>query len=276
MSKHQKAIFLALIATALVALTAAMAKTAAAEVPVLEILFFRQIVVLASTLPAFVNTKSILRSAKPALHSLRLLGAVTALGFGLWAVAVLPLTTAITLSFMQVIFVALMAPWFLGEPANRNRMLATMLGFVGVILFLNPTGLADIRIFIPLVGAFGAAIALLTVRRLSQSESTDTLLAYQAIFIGAFAAVPMLWLWKTPSLPTLALLFGIGALATFSQRLSIHALRLGHATIIANIGYTQILYATLLGMLLFGETLTMREAVSTGLIISAALLTTAK
>lgn len=276
MTPHNNAVYLALTATAIVALTGALTKAAAQDVPILEILFFRQMGVLASTLPALLRTKSTLRTAKPALHSLRLLGAFIALSFGIWALAVLPLTTAITLSFLQVVFVALLAPRFLGEPASRHRVLATGLGLAGVAIFLNPTGFTDIRILIPLIGAFGAAVALLTVRRLSKTESTDTLLVYQAIFIGALTALPMLWLWVTPSLPTLALLLGIGALATISQRISIRALRIGEATVVANIGYTQILYAAFFGALWFGESLSMREALSAGLIIAAALLTSAK
>lgn len=98
---------------------------------------------------------------------------------GIWAVAVLPLTTAITLSVAQVFFVALLAVWVLGEPVGWHRI--------------------------------GAAVAVIAVRSLSQTESTATVLVYQAGFAAFLSGIPLFWLRVTPDLQGLILLLTMGA-----------------------------------------------------------------
>lgn len=119
-----------------------------------------------------------------------------ALSTSIWAVAVLPFTTAITLAFAQVFFVALLAMWFLKEPVGWQRITAVLVGFIGVVVVMRPgvDGLINILALIPLAGAVGAAFAVISVRRLSQTESTATLLFYQATFVGLLAGIPLIWL----------------------------------------------------------------------------------
>lgn len=194
MSNNGRGILWALIATALFAIVAAMAKVAVKEYHVLQILFFRQVVVFISSLPSISRTfPNGLQTSRPQLHALRLTGAFVALSCGIWAVAVLPLTTAITLGFAQVFFIAVLAKYFLNEPVGMHRISAVSVGFIGVLVVMRPgvEGLIDVHALIPIIGALGAAVAVISVRRLSQSESTATLLVYQAIFVGVLAGIPL-------------------------------------------------------------------------------------
>ncbi len=198
-----KGILWALLATALFAIVAAMAKVAVTEYHVLQILFFRQIVVFSSCIPSIVKSfPEGLKTQHPKMHAARLIGAFVALSCGIWAVAVLPLTTAITLGFAQVFFVALLALSFLNERVGTHRIAAVIVGFIGVVIVMRPgiEGVINIHALIPILAAFGAGIAVISVRKLSQTESTATLLIYQALFVGALAGVPLLWLWVTPDL----------------------------------------------------------------------------
>ena len=256
MSQNIQAIRWALLATALFAGVSALAKLAVTDYHVLQILFFRQIIVLLSALPTVIKTfPHSLRTKHPGLHGLRLLGAFVALSTSIWAVAVLPLTTATTLSFAKVFFVALLALWFLGEPVGRHRLLAVLAGFIGVLVVMRPgqSGFADLNALIPVVGALGAAIAVTSVRRLSQTESAATLLAYQALFVGVMAGVPLIWLWQTPDWRGLLLLVSMGLLATAAQWAGLRALHLGEASVIGPIEYMTLIYAAILGFALFGE-----------------------
>ncbi len=73
---------------------------------------------------------------------------------------------------------------------------AVLVGFIGGGVVMHPgvDGLINIYAFIPLAGAAGAAFAIISVRRLSQSESTATSLFYQATLVGLIAGFPLIWL----------------------------------------------------------------------------------
>ncbi|UWR09689.1 DMT family transporter [Sulfitobacter mediterraneus] len=274
MSTNSQAILWALLAAALFSAVIALAKVAVVDYHVLQILLFRQIFVFMSSVPDILKAfPQSLKTRQPGLHALRLIGAFVALSTGIWAVAVLPLTTATTLTFAQVFFVAVLAAWFLREPVGVHRLGAVMVGFVGVIVVMRPgvDGLIDLNSLIPVIGAFGAAVAIIAVRRLSQTETTATLLVYQSVFIGAAAALPMFWYWKTPDLAGLALLVSMGVLATAGQWIGVRALRLGEASVVGNIEYSKLIYAALLGWVIFAEVPDKYTIFGAAIIISSSL-----
>ncbi|KZK89783.1 Riboflavin transporter [Pseudovibrio sp. Ad5] len=255
-SNNIKGALWALLATALFVLTTALAKIAATDYHILQILFFRQCFVFISALPVLLHSfPHGFKTKNPLQHAFRLTGSFIALSSGIWAVTVLPLTTATTLSFAKAFFVALLAAFFLGEALTRTRIFGILSGFSGVLVVMRPglDGFASLYTLIPILGALGAAVALICVRKLSQTESTATLLAYQAIFIGFMSGLPMFWLWKTPDLYGSLLLATMGLTATIGQWTIIKALRLGEASIIGTIQYVALLYAALLGLVLFSE-----------------------
>lgn len=256
MSDNIKGVVWALIAAALFSAVAAMAKVAVEDYHVLQILFFRQIVVFLSSLPSISTSfPSSLKTKYPLLHAIRLIGAFVALSCGIWAVSVLPLTTAITLGFAQVFFLALLAMIFLKEVVGSHRMSAVLIGFVGVVVVMRPgvDGILDVHAFIPIVAALGAAVAIAAVRKLSQTESTATLLLYQAVFVGVLAGIPLFWLWVTPDLFGFLFLLAMGVVAATGQWIGVMALRLSEASVVGTIHYVQLVYASLFGFFLFDE-----------------------
>ena len=255
-SDNIKGILWALLATALFAIVAAMAKVAIDEYHVFQILFFRQIVVFTSCIPSVLKTfPEGFKTKYLKIHAMRLIGAFIALSCGIWAVAVLPLTTAITLGFAQVFFVVILALGYLNERVGVYRVVAVIVGFIGVVVVMRPgaEGIVDVRAFIPLFGAFGASMAVISVRKLSQTESTATLLIYQALFVGVLAGVPLIWLWVSPDISGLFFLLTMGVFATIGQWLGVKALRLGEASVVGHVQYMQLIFAAILGYFLFNE-----------------------
>ncbi|MCP4874646.1 MAG: DMT family transporter [Gammaproteobacteria bacterium] len=274
MSDNVKGILWALLATALFAIVAAMAKVAVKEYHVLQILFFRQVLVFLSCLPSIARSfPGSLKTQYPNIHASRLLGAFVALSCSIWAVAVLPLTTAITLGFAQVFFVALLALSLLNESVGKHRIVAVVVGFVGVVIVMRPgvEGMVDIYALIPILSALGAAVAVISVRKLSQTESTATLLVYQSVFVGALAGVPLFWLWVTPDLNGMILLLAMGVLATVANWIGVKALRLGEASVVGNIQYMQLIYAAILGFFLFSEVPDKYTIVGAAIIIGSSI-----
>ncbi len=172
-----------------------------------------------------------------------------------WAVEFLPLTTAITLGFAQVFFVAVLAFLFLEEKVGIHRMVAVVMGFLGVLVVMRPgvEGIINPYTLIPVLGALGAAVAITSVRKLSQTESTATLLAYQAIFVGLLSGIPLFWLWTTPNFEGWLLLITMGVLATAGNWIGVKALRMGEASVVGNIEYVKLVYAAILGYFIFSE-----------------------
>ena len=165
---NRRGIWLGLLAAAMFAAAAAMAKISVETYHVLQILFFRQLVVLASAIPTMAATfPGSLKTQHVGGHAIRLCGAFVALSCSIWAVAVLPLTTATTLAFAQVFFAALLATYFLNEHVGMHRIAAITIGFLGVVIVMRPGvgGLFNVYTLIPLAGALGAAIAIAALSR---------------------------------------------------------------------------------------------------------------
>lgn len=274
MSDNVKGIFWALLTAALFAIAATLAKVAVTEYHVLQILFFRQIVVFLSSLPSIAKSfPQSLKTQHPGIHVLRLAGAFVALTCGIWAVAVLPLTTAITLGFAKVFFVSLIALKFLNESVGMHRIIAVIVGFMGVVVVIRPgaEGMLEVATLIPILGAIGAAVAATSVRKLSQTESTATLLVYQSLFVGILAGVPLFWLWVTPDLTGTLFLLAMGVIAAAGNWVGVKALRLGEASVVGSIEYTQLVYAAILGFLLFGEIPDVYTIVGAAIIIGSSI-----
>ena len=123
-----------------------------------------------------------------------------------------------------------------------------------------------------LVGALGAAVAVVCVRKVAQVEPKITLLAYQAIFVGLMALVPSLLNWQWPSASEFGLLICVGVLSSFAQWVGITAYKYGEANVIANVEYAKILYSLLFGYWLFAEMPNWMAIVGAMIIIASAIL----
>ncbi|SLN43733.1 Riboflavin transporter [Falsiruegeria litorea R37] len=274
MSRNLQGVLWSMVSVALFSTTAAMAKVAVTEYHVLQILFIRQIVVFLSATPQVIRDfPNSLRTHRPGIHAIRIAGAFVALTAGIWAVAVLPLATAVTLTFAQVFFLALLAAFFLGENVGRHRIAAIGVGFLGVLVAMRPglDGFIDPYALIPVVGALGAATAGVCIRKLSQTEDTATLLIYQSFFVGLLAGIPLIWLWQTPDMDDLLFMIALGVIATIAQWIGVQALRLGEASIIGNVQYMKLIYASAFGFFFFAEIPDAMTLLGAAIIIASSL-----
>jgi drug/metabolite transporter (DMT)-like permease len=266
----------ALLATAMFTGVAAMVKYASSDYHVAEILFFRQSVMLLVVMPTLVrHFPQSLKTRRPALHLLRLAGALTALSLSFTALGHLPLATAISFSFTKTLFVTLFAALLLGEMVGWRRGLAVLAGFIGMLIMLRPDPGSAISIYaiFAIIAAIGAATAVTCVRALTSTESTATLLSYQAIFVGILVALPTWFVWKTPDLAGLLLLILIGAVSYIAQWLGVQGYRAGEVSVVTGMEYTKLLYATLFGILIFSEWPDVQTLFGATIIIAASIFT---
>lgn len=214
---------------------------------------------------------------RPVFPRLTLVRAVIALFnavIGAYAFATLPLAECYSVFFLMPLMIALLAIPVLGEPMDPLRGFAILLGFGGVLVVLNPVasstlGLGHLAAF---TAAALGAINYVLIRKTSGRESPAVLMFYPAVLQLAALGMAMPGVWQ-PMLASQWLLAGLMGVELFvGGLLIILAYRTAAAVVVAPMQYSQIIWAALLGQVLFGETMTLRTALGIGLIILAGLV----
>ena len=263
------------LAVSLFSLMMMFIKLLGARLPVVEILFFRQLVMLVILGPTlWHNFPTALRTERPGLHAFRVLGAMVAMLAGFEALVHLPLANATAISFAKALFVTVLATLILHEVVGAGRWAATAVGFVGVVIVVQPSadGVNGYAL-LALLSAVAVAFVQISLRVLTRTESSVTILAYQAIALAVLLAPAALWWWVTPTPLEWLMLVGVGIFATLGQWCNVQGFRAGEAAAIAPMDYTRILFASVIGFLVFHEVPGVATFAGAALIVAATLYT---
>lgn len=264
-----------LMAALFFSISVACIKEVGQRLHVTQILFVRQGVMFITVLPVLVTGfPSILKTEHLLIHMARVALALIAMLAGFSAVIHIPLADATAISFAKSFFVTIFAIWFLKEKVGVRRWTATAIGFVGVLIMVRPTGEGlDIWGVAAVVGAAAAGMVMIILRYLTQFERPVTILSYQVIFVGVLMLFPALYFWINPTFHEWVLLILIGITSFVGQLFNIRAFRVGEATAITSLDYTRLIYATLLGAIMFSEWPSFETFLGTSIIIGASLYT---
>jgi len=233
----------------------ALIKIAGERIPVTQILLIRQWVMVSILIPAFMQDfPSLLVTKRPGLQFLRVALALVAMMGGFTAVVNLPLADVTALGFAKSFFVTIFAVIVLKETVGIHRWSAVALGFVGVLFMAQP-GTASFSVYgaLALIAAAAAGCVMVVIRLLSRTESTNTILVYQALGVGFVMILPAWWQWVTPTLHEWLLLILIGFVSFFAQKANILAYRFGEASVLASLDYVRLIYATAFGAWIFHQ-----------------------
>jgi drug/metabolite transporter (DMT)-like permease len=282
MRRMGSAPLLMLLASLLFAVMGVCVKYASAQYGAGEIVFYRALVgaLFIATLSRLRGTS--LKTRVPAMHFWRSASGVISLTLWFYAIAGLPLATAMTLNYMSSVWMALFligGAVLLGAARVDGRLVAAVLaGFVGVALVLRPSveqqqlwhGLAG------LLSGMLAALAYLQVTALGRAgEPAERIVFY---FSLGGLAVGALWMaWQGASAHTtqgLALLLAIGLLATAAQMMMTHAYRIGRLLSNASLQYLGIAFSFVFGILLFDDPVTASALGGMALIVGAGIYST--
>ncbi len=177
----------------------------------------------------------------------------TALNF--FALRYLQLDEALSILFSTPFIVAVLCGPLLGEWVGWRRWTAIAVGFFGVLLVTRP-GFGGIHpaALLSLGSAICYAIYVISTRVLARTDSNETTLFYSNL-VGAVAMVPVIpFVWTTPENALIvALMVLIGALGSAGHYLLIVGHRLAPASVLAPFIYTQLVWTTTLGFLVFGD-----------------------
>lgn len=270
----RRAIAMACAAMLLFATQEAVAKWLAAEYSILQLMFVRSVVALVpcAIIVRLSGGVAVLRTDRLAVILGRAL-----LGFLAWAsyyfaLARLPLAEVTTLSFAAPLFTTVLAILLLGEAVTVARFALTGLGFVGVVIVASPGGAA----FEPAAAAAVAsalfyALAVIAIRALTRTVSSATLLVYGTLLHMVLSGALQPLVWITPSAFDLALMASIGLTSGCAQYLLIQAYRYAPASVVAPFDYTQLVWATLYGWLIFADLPATATVIGAAVIITSGI-----
>lgn len=254
-------------------LMAALAKYLGNRLPPFEILFFRSFVGFLCALWVFRNDIfEPLRTKRQGAHFFR--GIVGAGGNAcfFWTITHMMLADSLALQFSRPLWMIPLAMCFLSEVVGFRRAAVACIGFCGILLYARPfTAGFDPNALIGALGGLFAALVVLAIKRLQSTESTRVIMFYYAWWNAFFAFLPAMFTWIMPTGPELVLLILIGVMGMGGQALITHGLGMGDATALVPLDYVRVVYAAILGFLLFGEVPGLWSLAGMALIIAASL-----
>lgn len=241
------------------------------DVPAAEAAFIRYAfgVVLMSPFLLKALRRGMTRRALGA-YSLR--GLVHALGVILWfyAMARIPIAEVTAIGYTSPIYITIGAAIFFGEKLAARRIIAVLAAFAGAMIILRP-GIQEISIgqIAQLLSAPLFAVSYLIAKGLSARESPTLVVAMLSVFVTLGIAPFAIWSWQTPSLHDVAWLALVACFATAGHFTMTKALAAAPLMVTQPVTFLQLVWATLLGALVFGEAMDVFVLLGGGVIIAA-------
>ena len=245
------------------------------RIPVFEILFIRQVCVLLIISPLLLrNPVELFKTNKLKLHVMRGTFAAIAMITGFTALVHLPLAEATAISFAQTLFTTLLAIIFLKEAVGIRRWTVTIVGFIGVLIIIRPSAESiNEYAILALISSLFVAGIIIVLRRLAQTDTPSTIMAYQSLFITVIMCGPAFYFWIMPTWLELALTLMIGALMSAMQWVRIQGMKVAEAASVAPFEYIRLIFATLIGIIIFSEIPTVWTVIGSTIIIGSTLYT---
>jgi drug/metabolite transporter (DMT)-like permease len=191
------------------------------------------------------------------------------------AISQIPIADALALLFVYPLLVTALSPVLLGEHVRGSQWLAIAIGLVGVLFILRPgTGAFHWASVFSLGASVCFALYMITTRRVAGTSPPLVTLIYSAPVGALLLTLGTPWFWIPPRPRDWALMISIGFLAACGHFAIVKAFELAPASRIAPFGYVEIVAATILGYLVFGDFPDAWTFVGIGIITAAGVLVT--
>jgi drug/metabolite transporter (DMT)-like permease len=213
-----------------------------------------------------------LRTRRPLVHIGRY-SLVLILSFSFfWGLSQMKLVDAIAISFAAPIFIAVFSVLLLKEPVGLHRWAAIGVGFCGVLVMLRPgVGVFQWASLVVLGSVLAYALLMITTRAFKSTESTAALMLYPQLGISLTGIVIAPLFWVTPNLGDLGLFALAGLFGSVGVMCLTHAFRLAPVATVTPFEYSALIWATLLGFLLWDELPDSYTLIGAGIVISSGL-----
>ena len=264
------------------AIMGALVKVGATKFSSTELVFYRSIFGLIGIYAYIFAKKLPLKTPVMVKQMSRALIGLASLALFFYAIAHLPLATAITLNYTSALFLAILMPLLLHERPKKILYGTVLLGFAGIVLLLKPhfSSQQILAGSLGLLSGIGAALAYVHVKQLGKLNEPDWRTVYYFTLISTIGSGAWMLLSQLLGLQgfvTLAwhdmpMLLSLGASATIAQLAMTRAYRTGSTLIVASLAYTTVIFATVFGVIFWQESLSLSEYFAIGLIIISGII----
>ncbi|WP_134143943.1 DMT family transporter [Paraburkholderia sp. BL6665CI2N2] len=258
------------------ALVDALAKFVALQYPANEITFFRMLFGLAPAFAMCMRGRPLrerLRTLDIRTQTLRALTLLAALGLFFAGLPYVPLSEAVAIVYAETLFVIVLAPLILNEALRGRDAAAAALGFVGVLLIVRPSSdqSAWYGPLLLILSAIFGALSIIQIKRFRPTDDSSAAVLYFTIIGALVSGISLLFAWRTPTAGALAVMVLLGILASAGQLLMTMAFRQANASALAPYNYTSIVWATIFGYVVWGETVGLVSSAGIALIVGSSI-----
>jgi drug/metabolite transporter (DMT)-like permease len=271
-----RGIALILASTVFLGASDVTAKYLSATLPSIEIAWIRFLVFALVMLPAMLPGSPLyaMQTGRPGFQLMRGTALLGSSLFFISGLRFLPIAEASATSFVSPLFVTALSIVFLGESVGLRRWLATAVGLIGVLIILRPgSGAFHPAALFSIVSALAWACTLVMTRMMSGTERAITTMAYSSLAGVGILSVLVPFVWVQPSWHDIFFGVVIGVASTAGQWIVVLAFRYANASVLAPFSYTQLLWVSFLGFLIFGEVPDVWTVTGAAIIVASGLYT---
>jgi len=190
------------------------------------------------------------------LHLIRSLFGLGAMYCYFYTLGKLSLAEATLLSYTSPVFIPCFAWLWLRESVSFKSWIAVVLGFGGIVFILRPgSGIFNITALVGICAGMGVAIASVTIRRMSDTESPGTMVFYFTLISTLVSALPLAWTHTWPDPGQFFLLSIMGIVAVLGQFFMAKAYTLAPSATVGPFNFTTVVFSSVLGWVCWNETL---------------------
>ncbi|MGE4220492.1 MAG: DMT family transporter [Alphaproteobacteria bacterium] len=245
--------------------------------PTIQVQFFRGLIALLLMMPIFaIQGFDLMRTRRPWGHASRSLAGIASMFCTFTAFAHLPLADVTALLFAMPLFVTALSVPLLGEPVGWRRWAAVIVGFLGVLVILQPVAISGggqihWLYLMPLLAAFLYSLATIALRQLGATERTMTTVFYFTLSVTVVTGLLLPFNWRTPVGTEWFWLVAVGVLGGVAQIFLVMSYRFAPAAIAAPFEYTALVWTILFGIVFWQEMPTVTMLAGAGVVIAAGL-----
>ena len=254
-SFQTKAIILNIMSIVLFSIMIIFIRKASENLHILEVVFFRNLLAFFVMLPILKSTGLVaIKMNNTKLFFVRgFFGAIGMLA-GFTCLTLIPLAQATAISFAQPIFITIGATIFLGEIIKVRRIVAIVIGFIGMLIIVQPgVNSFSFGIMLAIIAALAHSLNALIVKKLTLTETPQAIITWMVIILIPITLIPALVVWKWPSFETWLYLWGIAIVGSLAHFLRTKSYSMADITSLQPIEFIKLPIIALLGWIIFSE-----------------------
>ncbi len=253
------------------------------RIPIYELVFFRSLFSLFIT-SLIINKRNInpWGRNKPLLVLRGILGTI-ALVCIFYAIRTMPLNISTVIQYTYPIFISIFAGIIIKEKITRNLIFASVTGWLGILIILNPSQLSSVNIelnnlsiVVAFFGSISTSLAYITVKKLSLTEDVFIIIKYFPL-ISVISLSPIVFLnWVTPNFNDFIWIIGIGLFTQAGQTFLTIGIKKLPTSEAATINYLQVFFGSIWGIWFFNEMININFIMGSLLVLLGTIISTSK